>query len=171
MKRVLVLSVLVSLIFFTGCISTIKGAREDIRYIRETLTELRDDSKKRHDEIMATLQKNHQETMAAVNDLNQVVENSRRATEEEYTEMSNRINQGILAGVKVTGQMYPRATIYVREGPSKRYRSVGVLRGGEIVNIGMIERRWVRIQGGKWDNRWCTMLYMQLRVEPITQPE
>jgi len=122
---------------------------------------------KYHQEEMSTLQKNHQEAMAAITALNEAISKNSRKVEE----LGKKLDVLIQKGVEVSGQMYSHTTVHVREGPSVRFKSVGYLKGGEVIKIDRIERKWARIKEGKWQGKWCTLLYMQLSVEPIAEPQ
>jgi len=120
-----------------------------------------------HQEEMSAMQKNHQEAMAAISDLNKAISKNSRKVEE----LGKKLDVLIQKGVIVSGQMYSYATVHVREGPSVRFKSVGYLKGGEVIKIDRIEKKWARIKEGKWQGKWCTLLYMQLSVEPIAEPQ
>ena len=114
---------------------------------------------------MIEMQKNHHEAMAVINALNEAI----RRKSSEMSGLSEGANTLIEQGFIISGQIYPQTTIQVRVGPSVKFKSLGYLKGGEIVKINRIDRKWVRIMGGKWHGKWCTMLYMQLSVEPLSQ--
>jgi len=120
-----------------------------------------------HQEEMSALQKNHREAMAAIAELNQAISKNSRNVEE----LGKKLDVLIQKGVEVSGQMYAHTTVHVREGPSVRFKSIGYLEGGEKVKIDRIEKKWARIREGKWQGKWCTLLYMQLSIEPIAQPQ
>jgi len=127
-----------------------------------------------HQEEMSAIQKNHKEAMEAIAALNEAISKNSRNVEE----LGKKLDVLIQKGVEVSGQMYAHTTVHVREGPSVKFKSIGYLKGGEVVKIDRIERKWVRIkegpasaEAGKWQGKWCTMLYMQLSVEPIVEPQ
>jgi len=122
---------------------------------------------KYHQEEMSTLQNNHKEAMAAITALNEAISKNSRKVEE----LGKKLDVLIQKGVEVSGQMYSHTTVHVREGPSVRFKSVGYLKGGEVIKIDRIERKWARIREGKWQGKWCTLIYMQLSVEPIAEPQ
>ena len=120
-----------------------------------------------HQEEMTTLQKNHQEAMKAIAVLNKAISNKSPNVEE----LGKNLDVLIQKGVEVSGQMYAHTTVHVREGPSVRYKSIGYLRGGEVVKIDRIKSKWAHIKEGQWQGKWCTLLYMQLSIEPIAEPQ
>jgi uncharacterized coiled-coil protein SlyX len=148
------------------CLSLLIGCRP-FKKLNERLVAMEGKMDQYHQEEMTALQKNHQEAMAAITALNEAISKNSRNVEE----LGKKLDILIQKGVEVSGQMYAHTTVHVREGPSMKFKSVGYLKGGEVVKIDRIERKWVRIKEGQWQGKWCTMLYMQLSVEPIAESQ
>lgn len=155
MKKRICLMVIVCLTLLIGC--------QPFKKLNKRLDAIEGKMDTYHQEEMSTMQKNHKEAMAIITALNEAI----RRKSGEMSELAGNANTLIEQGFMISGQIYPQTTIHVREGPSVRFKSLGYLKGGEIVKINRIERKWVRIMDGKWKGKWCTMLYMQLSVEPL----
>jgi len=160
MKKVLILGLLSGLV-------SLAVSCHPFKKLNSRLDRLEGKIDQNHKEVMGTLVKNHQEAMKAIAEINEAIKNNKKELAELAEKVDSIVNQGYI----VSGQIKPRVTVHVREGPSVRYKSSGYLKGGEAVKIDHVERTWVRIKEGKWQGKWCTMLYMQLSVESLTQAQ